>query len=72
VGIIERLAVTQLLEGRKAPECLANDNVRLFLYGMFADKDREIWLQAAFAAASQPLSKRLFRFRIIFPRPDWW
>ncbi|WP_019119082.1 hypothetical protein [Brevibacillus massiliensis] len=40
MGINERLAVTQLLEGRKAPECLANDNVRLFFYGMFADKDR--------------------------------
>ena len=34
VGIIERLTVTQLLQGKKQPEEIANEIVHLFLYGM--------------------------------------
>ncbi|GGG02417.1 TetR/AcrR family transcriptional regulator [Paenibacillus abyssi] len=37
VGVIERLTFTKLLNGLKDPESLANDIVRLLLYGMLVD-----------------------------------
>ncbi|KMY51636.1 TetR/AcrR family transcriptional regulator [Peribacillus loiseleuriae] len=39
VGIIERLTVTQLLQGKKQPEEIANEIVPLFLYGMLFHED---------------------------------
>lgn len=39
VGTIERLTLTKLLEGSKDPEGLANEVVRLFLYGLIVNKD---------------------------------
>ncbi len=39
VGIIERLTFTKLLNGLKDPESLADEMVRLLLYGMLVDKE---------------------------------
>lgn len=38
VGMIERLTVTNLLQGSKQPESLANEIVNLLLYGMLFNK----------------------------------
>ncbi|MBP1156831.1 MULTISPECIES: TetR/AcrR family transcriptional regulator [unclassified Paenibacillus] len=39
VGTIERLTLTKLLQGSMDPECIAGEIVRLFLYGLIANKD---------------------------------